>query len=168
VRTARHASAFLVLAAAVAAALPAASAPPAQGVFVPGVALGGVRLGMTKAEVTTAWGARHGVCTDCARTTWYFNSKPFEPEGAGVVFERGRAVHVFTLWRPEGWRSSDGVELGAPEADVAANLVVSEDRACDGYSTLVVPGENSVSAFYIFQEKLWGFGLLRPELNPCL
>ena len=158
----------LALAAAAAVAVPAASAPPQAGVFVPGESLGGVRLGMTPKDVLDAWGTKHGVCTNCARTTWYYNSSPFAPEGAGVVFVRGRAAHVFTVWKPLGWHTQDGLELGAPEADVTADLVASEQRACDGYTAIVAPGEASVSAYYIFRDELWGFGLLRPKLNPCL
>jgi hypothetical protein len=158
----------LALAVAAAVVVPAGSAPPERGVFVVGESLGGVKLGMTKEDVLDAWGPKHGVCTDCNRTTWYFNSAPFEPEGAGVVFVRGRAVHLFTLWSPVGWHSSDGLELGAPEEDVASDLVVSEERVCDGYTAIVAPGDASVSAFYVFRGELWGFGLLRPALNPCL
>jgi hypothetical protein len=62
------------------------------GVLVPGETLGGVRIGMTKAEVGANWGDRRGVCRECRRTTWYFNYRPFQPQGAGVVFERGRVA----------------------------------------------------------------------------
>jgi uncharacterized membrane protein (GlpM family) len=158
----------LVLAVAAAVAVPAASAPPESGIFVPGESLGGARLGMTKEDVLDAWGTKHGVCTNCDRTTWYFNSAPFAPEGVGAVFVHGRAVHLFTVWKPVGWHTSDGLELGVPEADVATDLVVSEERTCDGYTATIAPGNKSVSAFYIFRGELWGFGLLRPELNPCL
>ncbi len=158
----------LVLAAAAAVAVPAGSAPPERGVFVVGESLGGVRLGMTTKDVLDAWGPKHGVCSDCARTTWYFNSEPFAPQGAGVVFARGRAVHLFTVWSPVGWHTSDGLQLGVPEADVATDLVVSEERTCDGYTAMIAPGNKAVSAFYIFRGELWGFGLLRPKLNPCL
>jgi hypothetical protein len=158
----------LVLSVAAAIVVPAASAPPDNGVFVVGESLGGARLGMTKDEIVDAWGSTHGVCTNCERTTWYFNSVPFDAPGVGVVFARGRAVHLFTVWKPFGWHTSDGLELGAPEADVAGDLVASEERTCDGYTAMLAPGEGSVSAFYVFRGELWGFGLLRPELNPCL
>ncbi len=110
--------ALAVVLVAAALALPAGSTPPSDGVFVPGQSLGGVRLGMTQAEVLDAWGPEHGVCTDCDATTWYFNSVPFAPEGAGAIFAEGVAVQLFTVWKPSGWHTPDGLELGAPEADV--------------------------------------------------
>lgn len=160
--------ALAVVLVAAALALPAGSTPPSDGVFVPGQSLGGVRLGMTEAEVLDAWGPEHGVCTDCDATTWYFNSVPFAPEGAGAIFAKGVAVQLFTVWKPSGWHTPDGLELGAPEADVPGDLVVSEERTCDGYTAILAPDEDAVSAFYVYAGSLWGFGLMRPELNPCL
>ena len=84
--------------------MPAVAAAPAKGVFVPGVSLGGIELGMTKAEVRAEWGSKHGVCRNCDRPTWYFNLKPFEPQGAGVEFRHDRVARVFTVWRPLGWQ----------------------------------------------------------------
>ncbi len=153
---------------AAALALPAGSTPPAKGVFVPGQSLGGVRLGMTQAEVVAAWGPEHGDCLDCDETTWYFNSVPFAPEGAGAIFDEGVAVQLFTIWKPAGWHTSDGLELGAPEDEVPGDLVVSEERMCDGYTAILAPDEDAVSAFYVYAGSLWGFGLTRPERNPCL
>ena len=111
----------VALAAALAAAVVAASAaaPPNRGLFVPGKSLGGVTLGMTKAQVLAEWGKRHGVCRSCRRETWYFNYEPFTPEGAGVVFERGRAVHAFTVWRPPGWETPQGLRLGDDASEAA-------------------------------------------------
>ncbi len=144
------------------------AAPPAEGLFVPGASLGGVRLGMTGAEVKEIWGRRHGVCRDCRRPTWYFNSRPFEPQGAGVSFMRGRVVHVFTLWQPAGWRSSDGLVLGAGEGAAGRDLVVLDDVACDGYTARIAAGPAGRSVFYLFDREVWGFGLLRRGLSPCL
>ncbi len=149
-------------------AVPAASAPPERGLFVPGVSLGGVEIGMTQRQVLRAWGTRHGVCRGCARPTWYFNYRPFEPQGAGVVFRRGRVAHVFTLWQPEGWRTADGIELGADEGELGKGLVVFEERRCAGYTAHVASGPSGLSVFYVYDERLWGFGLIRPGANPCL
>ena len=157
-----------VLVAALALVPPALAPPPARGLFVPGESLGGVRLGMTKAEVMRVWGKRHGVCRTCPRTTWYFNRRPFAPQGAGVAFERGRAVHVFTHWRPEGWRTIGGLALGAEASDVPGGNVVVEDRTCVGYGVLVVPAKGAQSVYYLYDGELWGFGLTRPGANPCL
>ena len=58
----------------------------------PASALGGVRIGMTKQEVQARWGTSFGRCRGCTRETWYFNYRPFDPQGAGVSFARGRVV----------------------------------------------------------------------------
>jgi hypothetical protein len=150
---------------AILAVVPPASAPPPQGVFVAGESLAGVRLRMTRAEVLRTWGTRHGVCHDCPRTTWYFNRRPFAPEGAGVVFERGRVVHAFTVWRPRGWRSLDGLILGADASELDSSL---REWPCAGYEARLAGSRRAESVFYVYRDKLWGFGLIRPRANPCL
>jgi hypothetical protein len=123
---------------------------------------------MTKADVLAAWGRRHGVCRRCPRETWYFNFRRFEPQGAGVVFRRGRVAHVFTLWQPTGWRTSDGLVLGADESEVGTGLVLLDDRLCDRYAARLASTGETQTVFYLYEEKLWGFGLVRPGANPCL
>lgn len=149
-------------------ALPAGAAPPERAVLLPGESLGGLRLGMTKADVVRAWGTRHGVCRGCPRTTWYFNYRPFDPRGAGVVFARGRVVHVFTLWRPDGWRTLDGLVLGAEASRIRATHPVVAERACAGYRALLSRTGRAQSVYYVFRGKLWGFGLTPQRANPCL
>jgi hypothetical protein len=158
----------VLAAAAVLGAAPAASAPPAAGVLVPGSSLGGVELGMTEREVLRVWGERHGVCRNCSRATWYFNFRPFGREGAGVAFRRGRVERVFTLWKPAGWRTDDGLELGASAASVEDEIPVSERIECGGYTALLARGESSTSVFYLHRDALWGFGLVRTGETPCL
>lgn len=158
----------VLVAAGLALALPAGAAPPEKGVFVPGASLGGLELGMTQAQVRQAWGGRFGVCRDCARPTWYFNYRPFEPKGAAVVFRRGRVAHVFTLWQPDGWRTRDGRALGEPREEVEDGLLVRDERRCDGYTAILSPGRGSESVFYVYRDRLWGFGLIRPGGDPCL
>lgn len=156
------------IAALLAVALPAAAEPPGGGLFVPGRSLAGVRLGMTTAQVLATWGERHGVCRDCRRPTWYFNERPFRPQGTGVVFERGRVVHAFTVWKPAGWRTSEGLVLGDPGGDVGAEYGELTERRCAGYAALVRDDPSSPSVFYVYEDSLWGFGLTRPGANPCL
>ena len=76
---------------------------------------------MTEDEVLDAWGEQHGVCKDCESQTWYFNYKPFEPQGTGVIFDKGRVVQAFTVWRPTGWKTPDGLVLAAEASDVAGS-----------------------------------------------
>lgn len=156
------------LALAVALTSSAVAAPPVAGIFVPGKSLGGVSLGMTKRAVLQAWGRRHGVCRNCSQTTWYFNYEKFQPEGAGLVFRHGRVVQVFTLWKPEGWRTPGSLLLGAQVQQVLNAYSPLDKRVCSGYYALLAPGRNVVSVFYIAGTELWGFGLTRPEVSPCL
>jgi hypothetical protein len=149
-------------------AVSASAAPPRSAEFVPGRSLAGVRLGMTKQEVLAAWGKRHGICRNCPNETWYFNYKRFTPEGAGVVFARGRVVHVFTVWRPPGWRTPEGLVLGAPASEVSRVYGSLDRRQCTFYYALLKPGKTAQSAFYVFRDRLWGFGLTRPNASPCL
>jgi hypothetical protein len=153
------------------AALVAASpafAPPRTGVFVPGKSLGSVRLGMTESQVLSAWGKRHGVCRDCTEPTWYFNYVPFQPQGTGVVFDNGRVSHAFTVWRPIGWKTPEGLYLGAEGSDVARIYGSLDRRECAFYEVLLLPGKRATTVFYLFRDKVWGFGLMRPDDSPCL
>jgi hypothetical protein len=149
-------------------ALSASAAPPKHADFVPAKSLAGVRLGMTKREVLSAWGRRHGVCRSCPHETWYFNYRPFTPEGAGVVFEHGRAVHAFTVWRPAGWRTPAGLVLGAPVSEVSRHYGSLDRRQCTFYYALLAPGKRVQSVFYVFRDRVWGFGLMRVNASPCL
>ena len=149
-------------------ALPASAALPNRGDFVPGKSLGGVRIGMTKEAVPNAWGDRHGVCRSCPHTTWYFNYEPFLPEGVGVVFERGRVAHAFTIWQPEGWRTPEGLRVGEPAADIARTYGPLDRRRCKRYDALVQPGLRAQAVYYVFEDEVWGFGLTVPDASPCL
>jgi hypothetical protein len=158
----------LIVAACVALAVPATAAPPRAGTFVPGESLGRVRLGMNGDEVLSAWGRRHGVCRECESPTWYFNYKPFEPQGAGVVFHRGHVTQAFTVWRPAGWRTPEGLFLAADASDIARIYGSLDKRDCVRYEALLLPGKKVTSVFYVFRDKVWGFGLMRPGASPCL
>lgn len=160
--------ALAAIAAALVLVLPAPAEPPTGGTFTPGSSLAGVQLGLTRAEVLESWGTRHGVCRDCDETTWYFNERPFQPEGMGVVFEAGRVVHAFTVWQPEGWTTPEGLALGAQAGEIGATYGELAEIDCGHYSALVDNGPTATSAFYVFEDEVWGFGLLERGRAPCL
>ncbi len=164
----RAARALAAAAAALALTGSAAASPPEAGTLVPGERLGGIQIGMTKQEVRRAWGSRFGRCRGCPRETWYFNYRPFDPVGAGVAFAKRRVVQVFTLWQPEGWRTSRGLVLGAPEAQVTRRYPAALRESCGRYSALVLFGRRAQTAFYLHEGELWGFGLSKPGTTPCL
>jgi hypothetical protein len=154
------------LAAAVVAVPVAAAAPPRIGVLVPGKSLGRLALGATPAQVRAAWGPRHGTCRGCRAPTWYFKIARFEPEGAGVTFRSGRAVALFTLWAPKGWRTERGLTIG--DASRATTLYRGLVRiTCGTYYALTLNSANAVTSIYVHDEKVWGFGLSRPREPVC-
>jgi hypothetical protein len=153
---------------ALAAGGSASAEPPSGGLFTPGKSVAGVRLEMTKEQVTGAWGARHGVCRECVETTWYFNEQPFRPEGTGVVFEGSHVVHAFTLWQPEGWKTPEGLELGDQGGKIGETYGLLSERTCAGYTALVLEEGTAWSVFYVYDDGLWGFGLVMPGRSPCL
>jgi hypothetical protein len=155
-----------VVVAAIAASA-ASAAPPRAGVLVPGQSLGGLALGATPSQVRAAWGARHGTCRGCRKPTWYFNFARFEPQGAGVTFQRGRAVAIFTLWAPSGWRTSRGLAIGDDAVRVAALHRGLVRVNCGTYYALTQNSRRTVTAIYVHDEKVWGFGLSRPREPVC-
>jgi len=157
-----------VLAAALALPAPAVAAPPRAGVLVLGQSLGGIRLGMTKPQVKARWGARFGKCRTCLFETWYFNYRPFEPQGAAVEFELGTVRRVFTVWKPAGWRTADGLLLGAGEREVTSRYGELPRRRCLRYAALLKAGPGTVTVLYLYDGELWGFGLIRPGLAVCV
>ena len=144
-----------------------AGAGRAATLFVPERSLDGVRLGMTPAEVTALWGRRHGVCRNCERTTWYFNARPFEPQGTAVTFVRGSVAQAYTVWQPTGWRTREGLSLGDQEGRVHDLYGPLREESCDGYVALVLGGRQTDSVFYVHRDAVWGFGLVRAGARPC-
>lgn len=145
----------------------AQAAPPRKGVVVPGLALGGLTLGSTRAEVRAAWGSRYGICRDCAAPTWYFNLKPFEPQGAGVSFRQGHAVALFTIWSPPDWRTDRGLRIGDPSARIVALYGPMLQRNCGTYSAMTLRRGRTTTSFYVVSEQVWGFGLSLPSEPVC-
>lgn len=140
---------------------------PLHGVLVPGVSLGGIRLGLASSRVRAVLGSGFGRCTGCAWETWYYNFKPFSPEGIGIELQHGRVSAVFTLWSPPGWRTPSGLTVGDPEARVRAAFPGLGLRSCTAYDVLVREELGSSTAFMIVQGKLWGFILATPRALLC-
>jgi len=123
---------------------------------------------MTKSELVRVWGKRHGVCRDCAKETWYFNERRFRPQGTGVVFDAGRAAKLFTLWKPDGWATPEHLALGAQGGRVGAVYGELDSRSCGRYTALVFSRDLADGVFYVYHGDLWGFGLVRSGLSPCV
>lgn len=150
-----------------ASALPAAAAPPGAGVLVPGRSLGGLRLGATKPAVEASWGRAYGICRGCERETWYFNYYAFQPRGAAVEWRQDKAIAVFTIYQPLGWRTGKGLELGDPVQQLTALYGPLPRVDCKGYSAFTIRGRRVTTAFYVLRDRLWAFGLSRPGVPLC-
>jgi hypothetical protein len=150
-------------------ALPAlaAATPPQPGVFTPGESLGGLRLGATPAQVRAAWGTRFGRCRSCAHDTWYFNYRPFAPQGAGVEFRRGRVAAIFTLWSPRGWRTAQGVAIGDDAGRIGDVYGPLAREECGAYVGHVLERGRTSSVFYETGGRVWGFALLTRPSPVC-
>ena len=151
----------LVLASSAAAGLPKA------GTLVPGRSLGGIRLGESRGAVRTALGTFHGICRGCPSRTWYFTYKPFEKQGLAVEFTGGRVSSVYTLWRPAGWHGPHRLGFGTPVLAVHKLTRASRTVACGSYDALVTDSAHARTAYYLFDGRLWGFGLFRRGASPC-
>ncbi len=145
----------------------ATASPRVRGSSSPGKSLGGLALGATPAQVRAAWGSRHGVCRDCRARTWYFNLRPFEPQGVGVTFRRGRAVALFTLWSPPGWHTDRGLRIGDPAAKVAGLYGSLLRVNCGTYGAMTLRNARTTTSFYIVDEQVWGFGLSLRAQTAC-
>jgi hypothetical protein len=160
-------AAVIALAVVLLLACPVSFALPRAGVLVPGQSLGGVSLGATERAVKRAWGPRFGVCRHCRYRTLYFTYVPFSPQGAAAVFRLGRAVGLFTLWSPTGWHTNRGLRIEDP-VERARSLYRRLARAgCRGYYALTLRTGTTLTAFYVLDGKLWGFGLSRVGSPLC-
>jgi hypothetical protein len=139
----------------------AASGPT---LLVPGKSLGGIQIGDPPARVTQLWGTRHGVCRTCATTTWFFNQRPFEPQGLGVSFRANRVSAVYTLWQPGGWKTRSGLSTGDASAVVTATYGALPRVPCPGYDTYLL---GRTTRIYVRDDVVWGFGLTRAGEPTC-
>jgi hypothetical protein len=154
-------AAVLVLAA------PAAAGLPRAGTLVPGRSLGGIRLGESPRAVRAALGGFHGNCRHCPQPTWFFTYRPFDRHGLAVEFTRGRVSGLYTLGRPAGWHAPHGLRLGAAVLAVHRLTGASRTVSCRGYTALVRDSAHARSAYYVYNGRLWGFGLFPRSSSPC-
>ena len=140
---------------------------PQEGVLVPGRSLAGVELGATEPQVRRTLGPFVGVCRGCDRRTLYFTGGEFEETGVGAEFVRGRAVALYTLWMPRGWRTRNGLRLGASELEVANANRRALRTECGHYAALSVRRGRVVTAFWVRDGTLWAFGIQRPSVPLC-
>jgi hypothetical protein len=159
------ASLFAALALAIAGSAPAAL--PARGVLVPGRTLGGLAIGATRPQVRAVWGTDFGRCRGCRDETWYYTYHRFAPQGAAVTFEGGRVVALFTIWSPQGWRTSRGLQVGDAAARVTELYGALPRVACGAYTAVVQTRPATTTAFYLVGDKVWGFGLSRAGAPVC-
>lgn len=148
-------------------AVAALLALPQQGVLDPGKSFAGVRLGTPEVQVRRALGPRVGVCRGCPRRTLYFTYSPFNAVGVGVEFVRRRAVALYTLWSPSGWRTRDGLLMGTDELTVTSTYRGMLRTHCGHYDALQLRRGRVSTVFWFRNGNLWGFGLQRPSLSVC-
>ena len=159
-----------LVATAVAALFLAATAVaglPRAGALVPGRSLGGVRLGESAGAVRAALGAFYGTCRGCPRRTWYFTYAPFDKHGLAVEFTSGQVSAVYTLWRPAGWHAPHKLGFGTSVLAVHKLTGASRTVTCTDYDALVRDSAQARTAYYLFDGRLWGFGLFRRGASPC-
>jgi hypothetical protein len=145
----------------------ATAALPHTGTLVPDRSLAGVRLGQTEGQVRAVLGSSYGVCRGCARPTWYYNLQPFDSHGLGVEFTRGRVSAVYTIMEPPGWLGPKNIVLGVNSGEVSASAGPLVVVTCPGYAAWVADGKRARTVYYILNDILWGFGLMRRHADPC-
>jgi hypothetical protein len=145
----------------------AAGALPVHGVVVPGRSLGGLRLGDDPAGVRAAWGSAFGLCRGCPRRTWYFNYTTFLPQGAAVEFRGRQVIALYTLWKPSGWRTPEGLRLGDAVDRITTVYGPLRRKECGRYYALLLRNGNSVTGFYVYGDQLWAFGLSSKRIPAC-
>jgi hypothetical protein len=156
----------VVTVAALATSASAATLPHA-GVFAVGNSLGTVQLGETEPAVRAKLGSFFGLCNGCAERTLYFTYRPYAPEGLAVTFRSNRAVAIYTLWRPPAWHTRDGLLLGAPVRQVTQRYRSLPSTNCGSYEALTLLRGGNVSAFYVVDKRVWGFGLVGAGVSVC-
>jgi len=146
------------------------AALPLRGLLVSGESLAGVGLGASPAAVEAAWGTGYTVCRSCTLTTWYF-VYPRQTVGAAVIFDRtDRAIAVFTLGMPFGWRTEKGLRLGAEIHSLTALYPTRQMNLqhCIGYNALSLRRGEVVTSIYTQADFVYGFALTAPGRSTCM
>ncbi len=145
------------------------AALPRQGVLVNGTSLAGVQLGDTTAKVRALWGGRFTRCRECKPAMWfYLYPPPDDPVGAGVQFERGKVVAVFTLGSPSGWHTESGIRVGQILANPYNGPSKDTWLSCAGYGAQTTRSSKSAVTSILTQgAAVYGFALTRPSISPC-
>ena len=84
-----------------------------------------------------------------------------------MEFAARRVVALYTLYSPPGWRTSSGLVLGGPIADVRTRHPGVRRTNCDGYFALVLRRGGSYTVFYGLGDRLWAFALQRRDQRIC-
>lgn len=168
----RRALLFLALAAATLApqalGAPTRAALPQRGVLVPGKSLAGVRLGDSPQRVQQIWGNHYRLCEGCELPTWLYTYEHPEGIGAAVSFRDDRAVAVFTLGAPAGWRTTNGLQLGELSIRIDDLFASPRWRTCIGYMALTVRSSRAaVTSIYSDGNSVYGFALTHPSVPVC-
>ena len=155
------------LALALTAVLATGGSLPKAGLLVPARSLAGIRLGESPAQVRAALGPFYGVCKACALPTWYFTYGRFQQSGLAVELVGHRVSGVYTVWNPADWHTPSGLRLGAVEAQVTQLAKPRLTIACPGYTAYADDSGAARTVYYVFDGKLWGFGLFTHGSDPC-
>lgn len=140
---------------------------PTRGLVVPGVSFAGVKLGDTEQRVRARWGNRFSVCSYCTDTTWLYTYQFGEPLGAAVRFENNKAVALFSLGSPAGWKTDKGLAMGDPISDVYQYYATTGTTRCIGFDALTARIGRSVTAFYSAAGVIYGFAIVNPGMTVC-
>ena len=140
---------------------------PPHGTVVAGRSFAGLQVGAIGMQVTAAWGRRYGTCRGCPRPTWFFTYQRFAPQGAAVSFRAGAAQSFYTLRAPPGWHTDRGLRIGDPQAKVSALYGVLPRTECGAYAALALRRGRIETQFYVYADKVWGFGLSSAGAPRC-
>jgi hypothetical protein len=148
-------------------ATPTKAALPQKALLVPGKSLAGVKLGDPVERVLALWGSDYRVCSWCDVPTWFFTYAD-QAIGAGIGIRNNRVVAVFTLGTPIGWKTTDGLQLGASLAAVDEVYESLRWKSCIGYVAMTLKKTSSVvTSIYTDGNTVYGFALTHPSQPVC-